>query len=195
MATSQTLQEENAIVLASVNKFIELGQEASERIINGMTPEKQDEKAEQILQLLTAYRQKDRLSDDNLESLLNAMKMLSGENSLPSVDPIVGQAIIYRITESSSSSSGGVSTGETPYRGDYDPSGGSSPGAATGSGVAGAIRKGDEYYATDGTPGAGVGTPIGNVFGEDIYKGCLFKARVDGAGPSRNDWYLSQDAY
>lgn len=194
MATSQTLEEEDAIVLATVNKFIELGQEASERIVNGKTPEKQDDKAEKILQLLTAYRRKDRLNDDNLESLLNAMKMLSGANSFPSVDPIIGQAVIYRVTGITDGGGGGGGSGDSrPTFDSFDPSGGVPP--TIGSGTANAIKKGDQFYASDGTPGPGDGNPIGNVFGQDIYQGCVFTAKDNGAGDDRDLWHLSQDGY
>lgn len=196
MASSEILLQENAIILASMEKFVELGQEASEKIINGKTPEKQDAKAEQILQLLTAYRRKAQLSDDNLESLLYALKQLSAGSSFPTIDPIVGQSTVYRvtgITDDDGEDSGGGGTGEPAYRGDYNPASGNPPGATTGSGEAGAIIQGDEYYAT--TASSVYGEVIGNVFGQDVYHGCLFKARVNGAGASRADWYLSQDGF
>jgi hypothetical protein len=190
MATSQTLLQEDSIIAAAMDKFIDLGQEASERIVNGMTPEKEDEKAEQILQLLTAYRRRDQLSDDNLESLLLALKMLSGGNNMPTVEPVVGQSIVYRL--GTTSSSGGGSGDPRPTFDAYNPVSGSPPSA--GSGDLGAIKKGDGFYSTDGTPGAGDGTPIGNVFGQGIYKGCLWYAKTDGAS-TRAEWWLSQDGY
>lgn len=191
---SLVLVQENAIILAATEKFVELGQEAAVRVIGGMTCEKQDAKAEQILQLLTAYRRKDRLSDDNLESLLLALKKLSGGNNFPTVDPIVGQDITYRvtgITDGGGGDSGGGSGDPRPTFDAYDPTSGAQPTA--GSGTSGAIKKGDQFYATK--VGAGYGDAIGIVFGVAIYFGCIFTAKIPEAGNNRDDWYLSQEGF
>ncbi len=195
MATSLIFLQENAIIWAAVYKFIQLGSEASQRIIGGLSPAKQDEKAEQILMLLTAYRRKSQLTEDNMESILIALKNVSGGNSFPTVDSIIGMPNNYNVTGITIGVGGGGSgTGDSrPTFDAYNPASGMPP--TVGSGDNGEIRQGDQFYATDGLAGPGDGNPIGTVFGQSIYKNCIFTAKIDGAGNNRAEWYLSQDTY
>lgn len=94
---SEIFREENSIVLAAAERMVALGSEASQRILNGKQTDDQDAIAQSILLLLTAYRQKTNLSTDDLESILYDLRELSGDNSFPTINPIVGQDLIYLV--------------------------------------------------------------------------------------------------
>lgn len=95
---SEILEEENAIILASVTKMVDTGAEAASRILNGYETKKQDALTDKILKLLTAYRSKAELDEYQLAAILYELRNLSGEDEFPSISPIVGQAVINVIT-------------------------------------------------------------------------------------------------
>lgn len=106
---SNVFIQENAIILAAYTKFVELGQTAAQKILNGKTPKKEDKQAQDISRYLTAYRSKSSLSTKQLEVVLYALLELSGASSFPSVNPLVGPPIIYIITTTGSSGGGSES--------------------------------------------------------------------------------------
>lgn len=93
--------EENSIVLAAANKMVSLGKEAAERVVAGRESKSQDKTIDQILKLLTVYRNKESLSTDDLESILYDLKGLSEADSFPTISPIVGQELVYLVNEES----------------------------------------------------------------------------------------------
>lgn len=99
--------QENAIILAAYTRFVELGQEAAEKIINGREPIKEDNQAQNISTYLTVYRSKDSLDTKQLEAVLYALLDLSDANDFPTVNPLVGPPIIYVILTSGGGSGGG----------------------------------------------------------------------------------------
>ncbi len=101
---SEILNQENAIILAAAQKLVALSASASEKFIDGdeSGAAVDDKKAELIIRLLTAYRKKDNLETNQLESILYDLRKLSGNNVFPTVNPIVGQELQYIINEGSS---------------------------------------------------------------------------------------------
>lgn len=71
-------------------------------------------------------------------------------------------------------------SGQAYWRGAHDASGNTYPAAGTGSGVAGAIQAGDEYYLSVG------GTLNGDVWNVDT----ILKAKVDTPGQTNSNWLI-----
>lgn len=94
---SEILEEENAIISAALTMMVDTGAEGASRIIEGREAKKQDAITDKILKLLTAYRSKAELTEPQLSAILYELRNLSGEDSFPSIDPIVGQEVIYNL--------------------------------------------------------------------------------------------------
>jgi len=103
---SEILEQENAVVLAAAEKMVSLGQTISERIVNGKQSKAEYEQANNILRLLTAYKD-NSFTDDDLESVLYCLKDLSEASLFPTVNPIVGQELVY-LVDSESGGSGSM---------------------------------------------------------------------------------------
>lgn len=147
---SEILLEENAIILAALTRFSDLGMEAAIKMINGKESKTEDGISTKILQLLTAYRSKTELDDYQLGAILYELRNLSGEDEFPSINPIVGQQIIY-IIGADTGGGGTVEVGANYWndRGGWDASGGTYP-IGGGSGTAGSIRRNDTWSLTVG---------------------------------------------
>lgn len=94
---SEILTNENAIILASSEKMVELGTLGAQRLVAGKEDKLQVAEAWRIMILLRVYQNASELSDDDFEQLLYCLQMLSGESVFPTVSPIVGQEIINEI--------------------------------------------------------------------------------------------------
>lgn len=94
---SEILNQENAIILASARRLVSLGSDISQSIINGREEKLKESDLAKIIALLTAYRKKALMDDKQLESILYDLRNLSGEDEFPTVNPLVGQEINYRI--------------------------------------------------------------------------------------------------
>lgn len=99
--------QENAVILAAYTRFVELGQEAAEKVIAGREPKKEDKQAQDISRYLKAYQSKASLDTKQLEAVLYALLDLSDANSFPTVNPLVGPPIIYIILSSGGGGGGG----------------------------------------------------------------------------------------
>lgn len=99
--------QENAVILAAYTRFVELGQEAAEKVIGGYEPKKEDIQAEKIAQYLQVYQSKASLDTKQLEAVLYALLDLSDANEFPTVNPLVGPPIIYVILTSDGGGGGG----------------------------------------------------------------------------------------
>ena len=103
--TGEIFNEENSIIVTSAQKMVSLGSQAAQRILAGKEAKTQDAQADAILKLLTVYRRRADLSQDQLASILYDLRQLSEGNVFPTVNPIVGQGLTYVLQTSS-----GVST-------------------------------------------------------------------------------------
>jgi len=95
---SEILEQENAVVLAAAEKMISLGQTISVNVADGKQAKSQYKQALQILMLLTAYKD-NTFTDDDLEAVLYGLKDLSESSLFPTVNPIVGQELVYLVDE------------------------------------------------------------------------------------------------
>lgn len=101
---SEILEQENAVVLAAAEKMVSLGQDISERVAAGKQNKDKYAHGVQILRLLTAYKN-NTYNDDDLEAVLYSLKELSEASLFPTVDPIVGQDLVYLVEGGSGSGS------------------------------------------------------------------------------------------
>lgn len=95
--------EENSIVLEAARRMVSLGSEAAQLSILGKQSKTQDEKINKILKLLTAYRRKDDMSTDDLESILYDLRGLTDTDIFPTISPIVGQSLVYLVNNETGS--------------------------------------------------------------------------------------------
>jgi hypothetical protein len=96
---SEISQQENAIILAAAERMVALGSEAAQRIINGKSAVDQDTQGEEILRLLTVYRNKASLDEKQLESILYELRERSDETDFPATPSILGGTLSYIITQ------------------------------------------------------------------------------------------------
>lgn len=101
---SEILEQENAVVLAAAEKMVSLGQDISERTAAGKQSKDKLSHGLQILRLLTAYKD-NTFNDDDLEAVLYSLRELSEAELFPTVDPIVGQELVYLVEGGSGSGS------------------------------------------------------------------------------------------
>lgn len=174
---SEILTQENAIILAASQKMVALGSTASQKRIQGREANQEETEGDLILRLLTAYRKKTSLSNPQLESILYDLRKLSGANVFPSVNPIVGQEIVYYFNENSSIETEGVWI----TKGNWDGSTNLLP--------EGIVKKGYAYFNT--TNSTTLLGPDGNV----VVAGTLIVAKVDNPGQTISNWYFMVSVY
>lgn len=174
---SEILTQENAIILAASQKMVSLGSSASQKRINGRESSAEDTQGELILRLLTAYRKKIDLSEPQLESILYDLRKLSGANVFPSVNPIIGQEIVYYFNEESAIETEGVWI----TKGNWDGSTNLLP--------EGIVKKGYLYFNT--TNSTTLLGPDGNV----VTAGTVIVARVDNPGQTIANWFFMVSVY
>lgn len=97
--------EENSIVLEAAQKMVALGSEAAQLAILGKQSKTQDDKINKIVKLLTVYRRRADLSDDDLESILYDLRALTDASVFPTISPLVGQDLVYLVESESGSGS------------------------------------------------------------------------------------------
>ncbi len=117
---SEVLQQENAIILAVAEKLVSLGSEISQDLIEGKESKVKEKKWIKIFTLLTAYRKRATYSDDQLESILYDLRLLSEESVFPTVSPLVGQPIDYNINNGDNEVIGYASLASFPATGEDD---------------------------------------------------------------------------
>jgi len=204
---SQISTQANAIILAATNRMIQLGAQASNNIVNGIESKKQLKTAKQILYLLTAYVHQADMTMALSDSLLYALRQLSGQYSFPGVSPIVGQALNVQIVLAGNNiifynqgallgvasqvdfegiiaalSAGRLTVslpaGTVDYLGDYDASSNNFP--STGSGSAGIVKAGNMWnISVGGSPG-----------GEGLSAGATIMAKIDNPGQTLANWKI-----
>lgn len=174
---SEILTQENAIILAAAQKMVLLGSEASQKKVIGKDSDTEDVQGELILRLLTAYRKKVSLSDAQLESILYDLRKLSEESLFPTVNPIVGQEIVYYFQDSQNA----VADGVWIAKGNWDGSTDLFP--------TGIIKKGYLYFNT--TNSIALLGPDGGV----IVAGTVIVAKVDDPGQTVANWYFMVSVY
>jgi len=174
---SEILTQENAIILAAAQKMVSLGSEASQKKVIGKESDTEDIQGELILRLLTAYRKKASLSDAQLESILYDLRKLSEESLFPTINPIVGQEIVYYFQDSQDS----VADGVWITKGNWDGSTDLFP--------TGIIKKGYLYFNT--TNSVTLLGPDGGV----IVAGTVIVAKVDDPGQTIANWYFMVSVY
>lgn len=173
---SEILTQENAIILASAQKMVSLGSEASQKRVNGRESSAEDTQGELILRLLTAYRKKTSLSEAQLEAILYDLRKLSGSSVFPTVNPLVGQEIVYYFDESTPETEGVWIT-----KGNWDGSTNLLP--------TGIIKKGYLYFNT--TNSTSLLGPDGGI----IPAGTVIVAKVDDPGQTIANWYFMVSVY
>ncbi len=159
---SEIFEEENAIILAAAEKMVALGSAAAQKYVNGKESKIDDENGQKILELLTAYRQKDNLENPQLESILYELRELSEESIFPTISPIVGQPLSYQVV--------GVLTGTYVDQGFWDASSNLFPGVGTKRGYTWEI------------------SVAGTLGGVDIYPGATIRALTDNPGQNLDNW-------
>lgn len=164
--------EENAIILAAAEKMVDLGQEAAEKVVNGIQAKTEDATGLKILNLLTAYRQKANLSDKELEAILYDLRILSEESIFPTIDPIVGQVLEYSVEIN------GPTPGAWVNQGYWDASGNAFP--STGVTTTG-IKDG---YTWDITV-------AGTLGGASVEPGATIRAKTDNPGQNIVNWSIT----
>ena len=174
---SEILTQENAIILAAAQKMVSLGSEASQKVVNGREASAEDTQGELILRLLTAYRKKSSLTDPQLESILYDLRKLSEESLFPTINPIVGQEIVYYFQDSQDT----VADGVWITKGNWDGSTDLFP--------TGIINKGFLYFNT--TNSVALLGPDGGI----IAAGTVIVAKVDNPGQTVANWYFMVSVY
>lgn len=173
---SEILTQENAIILAAAQKMVSLGSEASQKMVDGKEAKQEEIEGELILRLLTAYRRKTSLTDAQLEAILYDLRKLSGENVFPTVNPIVGQEIVYYFNETSPDVEGAWIT-----KGNWDGSTNLFP--------TGTILKGYLYFNT--TNSTSLLGPDGGI----IPAGTVIVAKIDDPGQTVANWFFMVSIY
>jgi hypothetical protein len=173
---SEILSQENAIILAAAQKMVSLGMEASEKVIVGIDSSVEDKQGELILTLLTSYRKKDSLTDKQLESILYDLRNLSGSYDFPTVNPIVGQEIVYYFQATNPETEGVWIT-----KGNWDGSTNILPN--------GIVKKGYLYFNT--TNSTSLLGPDGGI----IAAGTVIVAKIDDPGQSISNWFFMVSVY
>jgi len=97
---SEISQQENAIILAVATKLVTLGSEISQNMINGKESKVKERKWIKIFTLLTAYRKRTSYTEDQLESILYDLRLLSEDSVFPTITSLIGIDIL--LTESGS---------------------------------------------------------------------------------------------
>lgn len=173
---SEILTQENAIILAASQKMVSLGSSASQKRINGRESSAEDTQGELILRLLTAYRKKIDLSEPQLEAILYDLRKLSESSVFPSVNPIVGQEIVYYFNESSPETDG-----VWIAKGNWDGSTNILPN--------GIVKKGYLYFNT--TNSTSLLGPDGGI----IPAGTVIVAKIDNPGQTIANWLFMVSLY
>lgn len=210
---SSILDEENAIVIASATKMVELGSLCGQNNVDGEESDENYEEGKKLFKLLKAYRKKDDLEENELSALLYCLRDLSDEDSFPTVSPLVGQELlIQEITVEAESAiaaeaelreagdaaeatarniadlaiiayAESLVVGLWDDRGNFDASVNAYP-SSGGSGTAGAILKGDVWtVSVAGT------LPTGRV----VEIGDIVRALVDTPGNTEANWAIQQN--
>lgn len=174
---SEILTQENAIILAAAQKMVALGSAASQKMVNGRESKQEDDQGELILRLLTAYRKKASLSNPQLESILYDLRKLSEANVFPSINPIIGQEIVYYFNEESALETEGVWI----TKGNWDGSTNLLP--------EGIVKKGYLYFNTANS------TTLLGPDGGPIVAGTVIVAKVDNPGQTIANWFFMVSVY
>ncbi len=167
--------EENSIVLAAAQKMVSLGTTISERKLDGKEGEKYYTRGQNILRLLTAYNNND-FNDSELEAVLYCLRDLSEENIFPTINPVLGQELVYLIGENTTTEVGDNYWND---RGGHNASANLFP-SIGGSGAGGLIRRNDTYDLTAG----------GFLDGVYYDAGTTLRALIDEPGQTRANWKI-----
>lgn len=174
---SEILTQENAIILAASQKMVSLGSSASQKRINGRESSAEDTQGELILRLLTAYRKKIALSEPQLEAILYDLRKLSESSVFPTVNPIVGQEIVYYFNEESAIETEGVWI----TKGNWDGSTNLLP--------EGIVKKGYLYFNTANS------TTLLGPDGGPVVAGTVIVAKIDNPGQTIANWFFMVSVY
>ena len=205
---SEVSRQANAIVLAASLRLVALGSQASQNLVNGIESKKQFKQAHKILLLLKAYTHAADMDADESDALLYCLKNLSDAYAFPTTNPIVGQALTVQIIVAGNNiiffNQGTLlgSASEVDFQAilatlsgsrltvtlpdgiiikcaDWDASVNTFP-TGSGTGPAGAIKNGNEYYVTI----------AGLVGGYPVNPGAILRAKIDDPGQTLANWRI-----
>lgn len=200
--------QQNAIILAAAQRFVSYGSEAAQLLVNGKETKHITKKGVKLLTLFKAYKKNSDLDTPEVDSLLYCLRLLSGQDSFPTQNPIVGQSLNVQILVAGgniifynqgvllggasevdfeailASLNGNRLTVTLPDGiviniGDWDASANTFP-ISGGTGIGGAIKKGNEVdVIVAGAPG-----------GYPVNPGAILRAKVDSPGQILANWRI-----
>lgn len=168
-------RDENAIILASIQKMISLGTTAAQRLLDGKESRRQIDEGLKIVRLLNAYNAKADLTDAEIDAVLYCLKYTSGTSYFPTTSPIVGQPLVITITQSP------IPAGVWVEQGNWD---GSTNLFPTVGKLGDTVKQGYTWENIAAT------TSLLGPDGFPIPAGVTIVAKVDSPGQSLNNWRI-----